>query len=313
VWQFDWTDVSGATRYHVEVSGPRARSAIVNVKTEDSSYQYVGKGYIAPANLTGWRWQVRAEVGAKWSQWAPEQVFHVAPRGDPAESRSASTEGPDVAAHAAGAATAALLVVVAASAILMFWLVKRFFRRALRGEPGAHSGTGPRLPTRTGPLPDDLELSLMLNLPARNFIFFLLIGGVFVVVFLTIAWVEQDWRPVLGALLGLTVASVGICRFLRIDDVLELNFEARRYARRWGWRFAPREATGSFDDFDRVELERREPLQRGVTTYAVRLMNADGGSLTVHESSFAEYDHRLSQYLSERMGLELADETAGGR
>ncbi|MCY2993311.1 MAG: serine/threonine-protein kinase [Planctomycetota bacterium] len=89
-WEFAWSAVVGATRYHLFVSGRRAPRPVVDVsEIGHTQYSHRGTGYVIEANQRGWRWRVRALVGDKWTDWTEERTFDVGPIATP-ESRASS-------------------------------------------------------------------------------------------------------------------------------------------------------------------------------------------------------------------------------
>ncbi len=80
-WDFDWSDVAGATEYHLYVIGSGSSSPAVDQQgITGSSYQHARSGgYVVLATETGWRWRVRARVNGTWGPWSPEQAFDVEP------------------------------------------------------------------------------------------------------------------------------------------------------------------------------------------------------------------------------------------
>ena len=80
-WDFDWSDVPGATQYHLYVIGPKGKvPPFINnpTLTSSSSNRFETKGgYVADSNLLGWRWKVRALVNGVWSDWSEERTFDV--------------------------------------------------------------------------------------------------------------------------------------------------------------------------------------------------------------------------------------------
>ena len=80
-WEFKWTAVPGATRYHLLVRGPGARIPLIN---EDglpgTAYRDPRKGYVAEQNRRGWHWKVRACINDVWGDWSEERTFDVGPR-----------------------------------------------------------------------------------------------------------------------------------------------------------------------------------------------------------------------------------------
>jgi len=82
VWEFDWSDVAGATQHHLYVIGSGAFPAINNPTLTSSSYRFEEKAYVADQNRLGWRWKVRAQVQGIWTDWSEERTFEVAPLDD---------------------------------------------------------------------------------------------------------------------------------------------------------------------------------------------------------------------------------------
>jgi hypothetical protein len=78
-WDFDWSDVPGATAYHIRVYRNAAIPLINNSSVATSSYHYASApaDHIINTNLNGWRWTVRAKVHGAWGVWAAPRVFRV--------------------------------------------------------------------------------------------------------------------------------------------------------------------------------------------------------------------------------------------
>ncbi len=82
VWDFDWSDVIGATKYHLYVEHTGSVLPLIDDDkvVYDSSYHYVKSGsYIIDSNRFNWKWKVRAYVNDKWSDWSEERRFDVEP------------------------------------------------------------------------------------------------------------------------------------------------------------------------------------------------------------------------------------------
>ena len=80
VWDFDWSDVSGATKYHLYVKYAGAELSLIDdQEVTPSEYHYVDSGHIIEANRFNWRWKVRVLVNDKWSEWSAERSFDVEP------------------------------------------------------------------------------------------------------------------------------------------------------------------------------------------------------------------------------------------
>ncbi len=78
-WDFDWSDVPGATAYHIRVWHNPAIPLINNMGVASSSLHHVSapSDYIANTNLSGWRWMVRAKVRGVWGAWSSVRSFRV--------------------------------------------------------------------------------------------------------------------------------------------------------------------------------------------------------------------------------------------
>jgi hypothetical protein len=83
-WDFDWTDVPGATAYHLYVMGATALIPVIDrASLLTSFYHYSNPGGVIPeANRYGWAWRVRALVAGTWTAWSQEWTFDVAPPTD---------------------------------------------------------------------------------------------------------------------------------------------------------------------------------------------------------------------------------------
>ena len=77
VWNFDWSDVAGATAYHLYVIGPTATNPLVDIEQlSGSSYRLSSTGW-ANTPLDGWQWRVRARVGGTFREWSETRTFSV--------------------------------------------------------------------------------------------------------------------------------------------------------------------------------------------------------------------------------------------
>jgi len=79
-WAFEWSEVPGASLYHLYVTGPSATFPVVNDPVIRTEFEYRTIGYVASHNLFGWTWKVRAMVDEVWQAWTPPRVFDVEPR-----------------------------------------------------------------------------------------------------------------------------------------------------------------------------------------------------------------------------------------
>ena len=79
-WDFDWSDVAGAARYHLFVKGSGALYPLVDDESLGSSeYRIDEAAYVINANRLGWTWRVRALVDGEWGPWSEERTFDVEP------------------------------------------------------------------------------------------------------------------------------------------------------------------------------------------------------------------------------------------
>jgi hypothetical protein len=77
-WDFDWSDVPGATEYQIRVWKNPALPLVNNATTPTSDYHYDSpQSYIINSNATGWRWMVRAKAGSVWGPWSRVGFFSV--------------------------------------------------------------------------------------------------------------------------------------------------------------------------------------------------------------------------------------------
>jgi hypothetical protein len=76
VWNFDWTDVEGATQYHIYIKYPPAKNPVIDLSDiTESSFRYAFIGTIS--SLDGWTWKVQAMVDGVWSEWSETRTFNV--------------------------------------------------------------------------------------------------------------------------------------------------------------------------------------------------------------------------------------------
>ena len=77
-WDFDWSDVPGATRYHIRVWKNPALPVVNKMNVASSDYQHDSpQSFIINSNRTGWQWRVRARVGTVWGPWSRIRSFRV--------------------------------------------------------------------------------------------------------------------------------------------------------------------------------------------------------------------------------------------
>jgi hypothetical protein len=77
-WDFDWSDVPGATAYHLRVWRNPSLPIINNMAIPASQYHYDSpQSFVINSNLNGWRWMVRAKVHGVWGRWSAVRFFRV--------------------------------------------------------------------------------------------------------------------------------------------------------------------------------------------------------------------------------------------
>ena len=77
-WDFDWSEVPGASAYHLRVWRNPALPVVNQINLAAADYHYDSpQSYISSNNLTGWRWRVRARVGGVWGPWSRIGFFSV--------------------------------------------------------------------------------------------------------------------------------------------------------------------------------------------------------------------------------------------
>jgi hypothetical protein len=80
VWEFDWSDVPGASAYHLYVTHPAAGDpGIDQTGLGTSSYQFNRPAVTAGSFLQGWEWRVRAELRGSFQAWSRTGTFNVEP------------------------------------------------------------------------------------------------------------------------------------------------------------------------------------------------------------------------------------------
>ncbi len=76
-WTFDWTDVPGASAYHLEVVRAGAPRAFLNEEALTASTYTLSRSGGAIPMTEGWSWRVRAKVGGAWTDWSMRALFEV--------------------------------------------------------------------------------------------------------------------------------------------------------------------------------------------------------------------------------------------
>jgi hypothetical protein len=81
-WEFSWTEVPGATMYHLYVKGGSASKPAIDTDTTQSHYIDNVPGLVSSCiydkNRLNWEWKVGAYVNGQWCE-SPVRHFNVAP------------------------------------------------------------------------------------------------------------------------------------------------------------------------------------------------------------------------------------------
>ncbi len=115
IWEFDWSDVPGATQYQLYVDNPDVISGFtlyLNRITTSSYYHQISPGsYIGGGDqyYHGWMWKVRAKISGQelWNKWSEVRTFNIEPVDTDLPQNSFTTEprvspsAPNVLSHAA--------------------------------------------------------------------------------------------------------------------------------------------------------------------------------------------------------------------
>jgi len=78
-WNFQWTAISGATKYHLYVKHTGAQFPVINVEVFSPYFHREDSGYIANKNRFDWKWKVRMHRNGRWYDWSEERSFDVEP------------------------------------------------------------------------------------------------------------------------------------------------------------------------------------------------------------------------------------------
>jgi hypothetical protein len=77
VWDFDWSDVAGATEYHLFVRNAGDVFAIINDSTITESSYHLSRATTYTGLTTDWVWWVRARVDGTFHDWGGPRGFNV--------------------------------------------------------------------------------------------------------------------------------------------------------------------------------------------------------------------------------------------
>lgn len=78
VWDFNWSDVKGATQYQLYIKKDTDNIPVIDTVTTSSSYRHIRDGsYITNSDRYGRTWKVRAQVNGQWCEWSETRNFVV--------------------------------------------------------------------------------------------------------------------------------------------------------------------------------------------------------------------------------------------
>lgn len=78
-WEFSWSEVPFATRYHLRIRHPEIGVHFEKWNIFDTTYRYDTRDPVTRSD--GWRWLVRAQVRGQWGPWSEQREFRVEPAG----------------------------------------------------------------------------------------------------------------------------------------------------------------------------------------------------------------------------------------
>jgi hypothetical protein len=79
IWNFDWTDVAGASNYYLVVYRVGSYFNTIDTYVYGSQFTYSQILTIQESFRYNLRWKVRAWINGSWSDWSPERSFSVEP------------------------------------------------------------------------------------------------------------------------------------------------------------------------------------------------------------------------------------------
>jgi hypothetical protein len=82
IWEFNWSEVPGATQYHLHLFRPDGMIFINNPTLTSSSCRVEAERFLVDWVLLDRRWKVRALVNGIWTDWSEERTFAIAPLDD---------------------------------------------------------------------------------------------------------------------------------------------------------------------------------------------------------------------------------------
>lgn len=82
-WEFQWSPVPRAARYHLQAwsVGPGSPALDDSTITGNFYRRTEPLAFVRESMRIGWRWRVRAFADGAWSEWSRETVFDFEPPG----------------------------------------------------------------------------------------------------------------------------------------------------------------------------------------------------------------------------------------
>ena len=79
IWDFDWTDCAGVTKYEIRVELASGSKLFGSQSWDSSFHKEVLVALTAESRRMGLTWKVRAKVGDEWGEWSETRTFDVEP------------------------------------------------------------------------------------------------------------------------------------------------------------------------------------------------------------------------------------------
>lgn len=77
-WNFHWSSLPNATKYHIYSIHPNAQIPVVDQIVNSNTYNFISYGYVPNTNRFNWSWKVRSGNDAdQWSEWSENSYFDV--------------------------------------------------------------------------------------------------------------------------------------------------------------------------------------------------------------------------------------------
>jgi len=75
-WNFYWSSLPNATKYHIYSIGPSAQMPLINEIVNTNTYNFIHYGYIPNTGRFNWTWKVRSGTDTgQWSEWSVNSYF----------------------------------------------------------------------------------------------------------------------------------------------------------------------------------------------------------------------------------------------